>query len=85
LNGVRKLRDDILVLQELILLSNKLKGTVLHEHLLLAYEVTAVERGFAIENFFDSIKKVFLAIWKLNDHRGLVKLLWEYDLDCVIV
>jgi len=43
------------VLQELVLLSNKLKDTVLHEHLLLAYEVATVERWFAFENFFDSI------------------------------
>jgi len=50
------------MLQELVLLSNKLKGTVMHKNLLLAYEVAAVELGFAVVNFFDSFKKVFLAI-----------------------
>jgi hypothetical protein len=41
-----------MVLQELVLLSNKLKGTVLSEHLLQAYEVTAVVCGFIVDDFF---------------------------------
>jgi hypothetical protein len=43
LKGGSKLLDDFGVLQKLELFSNKLKGTILCEHLLLAYEASVIE------------------------------------------